>query len=77
TLLDGGPMYQPNASISLFYICETQDEINRIWEAFTKDGSVLMPLDKYEWSERYGWLNDKYGISWQFALGKIEEVGQR
>ncbi len=77
TLLDGGPMYQPNASISLFYVCETEEEINRIWEAFAKEGCVLAPLDKYEWCERYGWINDKYGISWQFWLGKLEEAGQR
>ncbi|MBL7727766.1 MAG: VOC family protein [Dinghuibacter sp.] len=77
TLLDGGPMYRPNASISLFYVCDTEEEINRIWEAFTKEGTVLMPLNKYEWSERYGWVNDQYGISWQFWLGKWEEVGQR
>jgi predicted 3-demethylubiquinone-9 3-methyltransferase (glyoxalase superfamily) len=77
TLLDGGPMFQPNASISLFYVCDSEEEINRIWEAFTKDGLVLMPLDKYDWSEKYGWVNDKYGVSWQFWLGNIEEVGQR
>src|SRR5688572_14726995 len=77
TLLDGGPKYRPNASISFFYICETGDEINRIWEAFTKEGSVRMPLDKYEWSEKYGWVNDKFGVSWQFALGKREDVGQK
>jgi predicted 3-demethylubiquinone-9 3-methyltransferase (glyoxalase superfamily) len=77
TLLDGGPMYQPNASISLFYVCDKEEEIDRIWKAFTKEGSVLMPLDKYEWGEKYGWVNDKYGISWQFWLGKIEDVGQR
>lgn len=77
TLLNGGPMYKPNASISLFYICETVEEINRIWEAFSTGGSVLMALDKYEWSEKYGWLNDRYGISWQFALGKLQDVGQK
>jgi len=76
TLLDGGPMYRPDASISLFYVCETEEEINRIWEAFTKEGSVLMPLGKYDWSERYGWINDKYGVSWQFWLGEMEKVGQ-
>lgn len=76
TLLDGGPMYQPNASISFFYICETREELDRIWNAFSKEGSVLMPLDKYAWSESYGWLNDKFGISWQISLGKIEDVGQ-
>lgn len=77
TLLNGGPIYQPNASISLFYTCETESEIDRIWKAFAEEGAVLMPLDAYPWSERYGWLNDKYGVSWQFAVGKIEDVGQK
>jgi predicted 3-demethylubiquinone-9 3-methyltransferase (glyoxalase superfamily) len=77
TLLDGGPMYRPNPSISFFYICETEEEINNIWEAFSKDGSIQMPLDKYEWSEKYGWVSDRFGISWQLALGKIDSVGQK
>jgi len=77
TLLDGGPKYQPNASISLFYVCETEEEINILWDAFSKEGSVLMPLDKYYWSNKYGWLNDRFGVSWQVALGKIEDVGQK
>lgn len=68
TLLDGGPMYKPNASISFFYICESEEEMNRIWNAFLEKGSVLMPLDSYEWSEKYGWINDVYGISWQLSL---------
>ena len=77
TLLDGGPMYKPNPSISFFYICEKEDELNKIWNAFSKEGTVLMPLDKYPWSEKYGWINDKFGISWQIALGNISDVGQK
>ena len=77
TLLDGGPMYKPNPSISFFYICEKEDELNKIWSAFSKEGTVLMPLDKYPWSEKYGWINDKFGISWQISLGKISDVGQK
>jgi len=77
TLLDGGPMYQPNSSISFFYICETEKELERIWNAFTKEGSVLMALDQYPWSKKYGWVTDKFGVSWQLSLGKIEEVGQK
>ena len=77
TLLDGGPMYKPNPSISFFYICEKEDELNKIWNAFSKEGTVLMSLDKYPWSEKYGWVNDKFGISWQIALGKISDVGQK
>ncbi|MET0394317.1 MAG: VOC family protein [Chitinophagaceae bacterium] len=77
TLLDGGPMYQPNPSISFFYICEEMQELDRIWQAFIQEGTVMMPLDQYAWSERYGWITDRYGISWQLALGKISEVGQK
>jgi predicted 3-demethylubiquinone-9 3-methyltransferase (glyoxalase superfamily) len=77
TLLDGGPMYQPNPSISFYYICDTEQEIDRIWNAFVKEGTVNMPLEKYPWSEKYGWVTDKYGISWQVALDKINKVGQK
>ncbi|TMI63581.1 MAG: VOC family protein [Bacteroidetes bacterium] len=77
TLLDGGPMYKPNASISFYYICEKEEELNNIWNAFSKEGTVLMPLDKYPWGEKYGWINDKFGISWQLGLGKISDVGQK
>lgn len=76
-LLDGGPVYQPNPSISLFYMVDTPEEIAQLWEKFSYEGSILAPLDKYDFSEKYGWLIDKYGISWQFCLGDIREVGQR
>lgn len=77
TLLDGGPMYKPNPSISFYYLCEKEEELNRIWDAFSREGKVLMPLDKYPWSEKYGWINDKFGISWQVVLGKLTNVGQK
>ena len=77
TLLDGGPMYKPTPAISFYYICEKEEELNNIWKAFSKEGTVLMPLDKYPWGEKYGWINDKYGISWQLALGNISDVGQK
>ena len=77
TLLDGGPKYKPNASISFYYICEKEEELYNIWNAFSKEGTILMPLDKYPWGEKYGWINDKFGISWQLSLGKITDVGQK
>lgn len=76
-LLDGGPMYQPNPSISFYYVCQNEQELEKIWKAFEKGGNVMMPLDKYPWGEKYGWITDKFGISWQLALGKISEVGQK
>lgn len=77
TLLDGGPKYKPTPAISFYYICEKPEELDRIWNAFSKEGTILMPLDKYPWGEKYGWLNDKYGISWQLSLGNIDDVGQK
>ena len=76
-LLDGGPMYKPNPSISFYYICENEKELQLIWDAFSKDGNIMIPLDKYPWAEKYGWIGDQFGISWQLGLGKISDVGQR
>jgi predicted 3-demethylubiquinone-9 3-methyltransferase (glyoxalase superfamily) len=77
TLLDGGPMYQPNPSISFYYICSDGKEFDRIWEAFVKEGMVMMPADKYPWGEKYGFIADKFGVSWQLAVGDIDKVGQK
>lgn len=76
-LLDGGPKYKPNPSISFYYICENEEEFNRAWNTLKKDGVVMMDAGTYPWSEKYGFLEDKYGISWQIALGDIKEVGQK
>jgi predicted 3-demethylubiquinone-9 3-methyltransferase (glyoxalase superfamily) len=76
-LLDGGPQFQPNPSISFFYICETQEELNKAWNSLAQEGKILMALDKYPWSEKYGWLSDKFGVSWQVSLGKLSDVGQK
>lgn len=76
-LLDGGPMFKPNPSISFYYICEDETELSKIWKAFTKEGMILMALGKYPWGDRYGLVADKFGVTWQIALGKISDVGQK
>lgn len=76
-LLDGGPMFQPNPSISFYYTCENEQELDKIWNAFQKGGNVLMPLDTYPWSEKYGWITDKFGISWQLSLSQTEPSEQK
>jgi predicted 3-demethylubiquinone-9 3-methyltransferase (glyoxalase superfamily) len=64
-VLNGGPQFKPNASISLFAELPSSEEVERIWNILSEGGEILMPLDKYDFSEKYGWLNDKYGVSWQ------------
>ena len=75
--LNGGSEYKPNPSISFYVICETINEIETAWNKLLDGGNVLMPLDKYDWSEKYGWVQDKFGISWQLTFGKFQEVGQK
>ena len=65
--LNGGPYFKPNPSISFHIKCGTKDEVDAIWQKLSPGGNVLMPLDKYPFSERYGWIQDTYGFSWQFA----------
>jgi predicted 3-demethylubiquinone-9 3-methyltransferase (glyoxalase superfamily) len=66
--LNGGPMFKINPSISMFVLLETIDETNAAWEKLLDGGKVLMPIDKYFWSERYGWVQDKYGMTWQVSV---------
>ncbi|MEW5675143.1 VOC family protein [Flavobacterium enshiense] len=75
--LNGGPMYSINLSISFFVVCETEAEVNASWAKLIEDGSVLMPLDAYPWSQKYGWVQDKFGVNWQLSFGKFEDVGQK
>lgn len=75
--LNGGPKFKPNPSISFFVVCETKEEIDQYWKKLVVGGSVLMPLDKYDWSEKYGWLQDAFGINWQLSFGKLKDVGQK
>ena len=74
--LNGGPAHSPNPSISFFAVCETLEEIGGAWEKLSDGGQVLMPLDQYGWSTKYGWVQDRFGVSWQLSLGGTAEVGQ-
>lgn len=75
--LNGGPMYSINPSISFFVVCETETEVDAAWQKLLDGGSVLMPLDAYPWSQKYGWVQDKFGVNWQLSFGKFEDVGQK
>jgi predicted 3-demethylubiquinone-9 3-methyltransferase (glyoxalase superfamily) len=69
--LNGGPMFKLNPSISMLVHCNTDEEIQSIWDSLSTGGSALMPLNNYPWSERYGWIKDKYGMTWQLMKGDL------
>ncbi|MCK9411478.1 MAG: VOC family protein [Prolixibacteraceae bacterium] len=75
--LNGGPMFKISPAISLFVTCGTVEEIDRIWHWLSEGGNAMMPLDKYPWSEKYGWVVDKFGMTWQLMLGDLASDGQK
>lgn len=73
--ISAGPLFKFNPSISFFVTLENEKEVDKLWNKLKEGGSVLMELQKYDWSEKYGWVQDKYGLSWQISLGKKKDVG--
>lgn len=55
-------------SFSLFVTCDTEEELDHLFQKLSEGGQVLMPLGHYGFSKKFGWLNDSYGVSWQLNL---------
>lgn len=65
--MDGGrEPFSP--AVSFFLQFATAEAIDRAWEKLADGGTVLMEIDRYPWSERYGWVQDRFGVSWQLML---------
>lgn len=63
--LNGGPVFKFTPAISFSVNCETENEVNELWKKFSDGGTVLMELSQYPFSKKFGWIEDKYGLSWQ------------
>src|SRR5688572_18274916 len=71
--ISAGPLFKFNPSISFSVSFKTKAEVDELWNKLSPGGKVLMDLGSYPFSERYGWIQDKYGLSWQIiAMGDIE-----
>lgn len=55
-------------AISLHVSCDDEAQVVRCFEALAQDGQVLMPLDTYPFSQKYGWVQDRFGVSWQISV---------
>jgi predicted 3-demethylubiquinone-9 3-methyltransferase (glyoxalase superfamily) len=77
TGLNGGPMFTINPSISFSVSCESVAQTNELWHALIEGGSPLMAIDTYPWSERYGWLKDKFGMTWQISVSREQGAAQK
>ncbi len=83
--ISAGPTFKPNPSISFMVNFDpllfgdsaspaeaAREKLDAVWASLAEGGNALMPIDKYPFSERYGWVQDKYGISWQLILTNPE-----
>ena len=71
TALNGGPHFKLNQSTSFFVYCESDAKIENVFKKLSDGGQVIFPLDKYDWSSKYAWVIDKFGLSWQLDVDKI------
>ena len=62
TALNGGPMFTFSEAISIAVNCETQEEIDKLWEALSEGGEIMS----------CGWLKDRYGLTWQIMPESLD-----
>jgi predicted 3-demethylubiquinone-9 3-methyltransferase (glyoxalase superfamily) len=55
-------------SVSIFIDCDDEAELERAYQALSTGGRALMPLGNYGFSKKFGWVNDRFGVSWQLNL---------
>jgi predicted 3-demethylubiquinone-9 3-methyltransferase (glyoxalase superfamily) len=68
TLLGAGPEFRFTPAVSFLVACETKAEVDRLWKLLSAGGSTLMELGAYPFSERYAWIADRWGLSWQLMF---------
>jgi len=75
--ISAGPLFKFNPSVSFHIKCKTKEEVDALWGKLVIGGKVLMELGSYPFSERYGWVQDKYGLSWQIIYAGNNEIKQK
>lgn len=66
--ISAGPYFKFNPSISLMVACDSVEEVDVLWKSLSEGGAVLMALGEYPFSKWYGWIQDRYGLSWQLMF---------
>lgn len=80
--ISAGPLFKFNPSVSFILNFDpskdarARQNLDALWGNLSQGGTALIPLDKTAFSERYGWIQDKYGLSWQLILSNPEGEGR-
>ncbi len=75
--ISAGPLFRFTPAVSFLIRCRSKEEVDKLWGKLSEGGAALMPLDSYPFSERYGWTEDRYGLSWQVMQAGDEDGRQR
>lgn len=75
--ISAGPYFKFNPGVSLFVVFDEEKEIEKVWNKLIDGGKALMAYDSYPWADKYGWLQDKYGLSWQLSWSKQHKLEQK
>ncbi len=65
--INDGPFFKPNPAVSFYVDCENEAQMDALWTKLANGGSILMEVGEYPFSKRFGWLADRYGVSWQVS----------
>lgn len=77
TLLSAGPLFKFNPSISFLVSYATVEEVEGLWNKLAVGGSPLMELGEYPFSKKFGWIQDRFGLSWQLMFVGDREIKQK
>lgn len=66
--MNGGPAFKISPAISFMVNCRTREKIDDLWSKLADGGNILMEIGQYPYAERYGWVQDKFGVSWQLIM---------
>ncbi|HSM54922.1 MAG TPA: VOC family protein [Candidatus Sulfomarinibacteraceae bacterium] len=75
--LNGGPQFKFTPAISFFINYATEEALDAVWQKLAEGGTELVPLGKYPFSDKFGWIQDKYGLTWQLHLAGEDYEGQK
>jgi predicted 3-demethylubiquinone-9 3-methyltransferase (glyoxalase superfamily) len=70
--LNGGPTFSFTPAVSFFVSCRTEKEVDSLWAKLSERGTIYMELQKYPFSEKFGWVGDRFGVSWQLSVDARE-----
>jgi predicted 3-demethylubiquinone-9 3-methyltransferase (glyoxalase superfamily) len=76
TILAAGPLFKFTPAVSFLVACSTKEEVDALWKNLSQGGAALMELGEYPFSGKYGWIMDKYGLSWQIMFVGEHKIHQ-